>query len=109
MTKPFNPVELLARVKSQLRRYMVLGSVKIKDDILRAGDIELDDRARSVKLMGENQSDTERDGRLKFLMESRGKGFFARSEFDEKVWGEKAYGAEGANSRCTYNGICART
>ncbi len=61
VTKPFNPVELLARVKSQLRRYMVLGSVKIKDDILRAGDIELDDRARSVKLMGENVSlDTER-------------------------------------------------
>ena len=76
VTKPFNPVELLARVKSQLRRYMVLGSVKIKDDILRAGDIELDDRARSVKLMGENISLTPKEyGILKFLMENRGKVF----------------------------------
>ena len=95
VTKPFNPVELLARVKSQLRRYMVLGSVKIKDDILRAGDIELDDRARSVKLMGENISLTPKEyGILKFLMENRGKVFSPRAIY-ENVWGEKAYGAEG--------------
>ena len=95
VTKPFNPVELLARVKSQLRRYMVLGSVKIKDDLLRAGDIELDDRARSVKLMGENVSLTPKEyGILKFLMENRGKVFSPRAIY-EKVWGEKAYGAEG--------------
>ena len=95
VTKPFNPVELLARVKSQLRRYMVLGSVKIKDDILRAGDIELDDRARSVKLMGENISLTPKEyGLLKFLMENRGK-VFSPGAIYENVWGEKAYGAEG--------------
>ena len=95
VTKPFNPVELLARVKSQLRRYMVLGSVQIKDDILRAGDIELDDRARSVKLMGENVSLTPKEyGILKFLMENRGKVFSPRAIY-ENVWGEKAYGAEG--------------
>ena len=95
VTKPFNPVELLARVKSQLRRYMVLGSVKIKDDILRAGDIELDDRARSVKLMGENVSLTPKEyGILKFLMENRGK-VFSPGAIYENVWGEKAYGAEG--------------
>ena len=95
VTKPFNPVELLARVKSQLRRYMVLGSVKIKDDIFRAGDIELDDRARSVKLMGENVSLTPKEyGILKFLMENRGK-VFSPGAIYEKVWGEKAYGAEG--------------
>ena len=95
VTKPFNPVELLVRVKSQLRRYMVLGSVKIKDDILRAGDIELDDRARLVKLMGENVSLTPKEyGILKFLMENRGK-VFSPGAIYEKVWGEKAYGAEG--------------
>lgn len=89
VTKPFNPVELLARVKSQLRRYMVLGSVKIKDDILRAGDIELDDRARSVKLMGENVSLTPKEyGILKFLMENRGK-VFSPGAIYEKVWGKK--------------------
>lgn len=95
VTKPFNPVELLARVKSQLRRYMVLGSVQIKDDILCAGDIELDDRARSVKLMGESVSLTPKEyGILKFLMENRGK-VFSPGAIYEKVWGEKAYGAEG--------------
>ena len=95
VTKPFNPVELLARVKSQLRRYMVLGSVQVKDDILRAGDIELDDRARSVKLMGENVSLTPKEyGILKFLMENRGK-VFSPGAIYENVWGEKSYGAEG--------------
>lgn len=95
VTKPFNPVELLARVKSQLRRYMVLGSVKVKDDILRAGDIELDDRARSVKLMGDSVSLTPKEyGILKFLMENREK-VFSPGAIYENVWGEKAYGAEG--------------
>ena len=76
VTKPFNPVELLARVKSLLRTYMVLGSVQVKEHVLHAGDIELDDQARSVKLMGESVSLTPKEyGILKFLMENRGKVF----------------------------------
>ena len=46
VTKPFNPVELLARVKSQLRRYMQLGAAPVKKNILKIGDIELDDMAK---------------------------------------------------------------
>jgi len=53
ITKPFNPVEVSARVKSQLRRYMQLGSGTIKQQCFRIGGIELDDKAKSVTLDGE--------------------------------------------------------
>lgn len=54
VTKPFNPVELQARVKSQLRRYMQLGgSTKQERDVLAIGGIELCDRTKEVTLDGE--------------------------------------------------------
>ena len=48
ITKPFNPVEVQARVKSQLRRYMQLGGGAIRKDVLSIGGIELDDRSKEV-------------------------------------------------------------
>ena len=60
VTKPFNPVELQARVKSQLRRYMKLGGGNIKNDTVSIGGIELDDKAKEVTLDGENVSLTDR-------------------------------------------------
>ncbi|NLV85682.1 MAG: response regulator transcription factor, partial [Clostridiales bacterium] len=53
ITKPFNPVEVSARVKSQLRRYTQLGGAKLKPDSLSIGAIELDDKAKTVKADGE--------------------------------------------------------
>ena len=55
ITKPFNPVELQARVKSQLRRYMQLGggAVKEEKDVLTIGGIELNDRTKEVTLDGD--------------------------------------------------------
>ena len=53
VTKPFNPVELQARVKSQLRRYMKLGGGAIKEDVLSIGGIEVDDKAKEVTLDGD--------------------------------------------------------
>ena len=53
VTKPFQPVELLARVKSQLRRYMMLGGSLPKPENLSIGGIELDDKAKEVMLDGE--------------------------------------------------------
>ena len=53
VTKPFNPVELQARVKSQLRRYMMLGGGNVKRDILSVGGVEMDDKAKEVTLDGE--------------------------------------------------------
>lgn len=95
VTKPFNPVELLARVKSQLRRYMVLGAGNIEQHVLSVGDIELDDKAKTVKLMGEFVSLTPKEyGILKFLMEHP-KQVFSPKQIYSHVWDEAAYGTEG--------------
>ena len=71
VTKPFNPVELQARVKSQLRRYMLLGGGKAaQDDKLRIGGIELDDKSKEVTLDGEPVALTRTEyDILKLLME----------------------------------------
>lgn len=95
VTKPFNPVELLARVKSQLRRYMELGAGTVKKVALTVGDIELDDGAKSVSLMGEAVSLTPKEyGILKFLMEHP-RQVFSPKQIYCRVWGEDAFGAEG--------------
>ena len=56
ITKPFNPVEVSARVKSQLRRYMQLGAGNRQPEVMRCGAIELDDSAKKVTLDGEEVS-----------------------------------------------------
>lgn len=95
VTKPFNPVELLARVKSQLRRYMELGAGTMKKDSLQVGDIQLDDRAKKVALAGEPVSLTPKEyGILKFLMEHPGQVFSPKQIYSQ-VWDESAYGTEG--------------
>ena len=87
---------------------MVLGSVQVKEHVLHAGDIELDDQARSVKLMGESVSLTPKEyGILKFLMENRGKVFSPRAIY-EKVWGGKSLRSR-RNSRCTYKASARET
>ena len=53
ITKPFNPVEVAARVRSQLRRYVHLGGAPHRPEVLRCGGVELDDRAKAVTLDGE--------------------------------------------------------
>ena len=93
VTKPFNPIELLARVKAQLRRYFNFGGTNISPSVLTVGGIQLDDK--TVKLDGEpvNLTPTEYDI-LKLLMENRGK-VFSSSEIYAKVWKAEAYGADG--------------
>ena len=94
VTKPFNPVELQARVKSQLRRYMMLGSGVQKSDKNRMGGIELDDKAKEVTLDGEktNLTRTEYDI-LKLLMDHPGE-VFSPNQIYEKVWKDNPYGTE---------------
>ena len=53
VTKPFNPVELLARVKSQLRRYMQLGGAAANENVLTSGNIHLNDESKMVTVDGE--------------------------------------------------------
>ena len=95
VTKPFNPVELLARVKSQLRRYLELGSAPVRKSVFQIGDIELDDTAKEVRLMGEKVGLTPKEyGILKFFLEHPGQ-VFSPAEIYHAVWEETAYGAEG--------------
>lgn len=94
VTKPFNPVELQARVKSQLRRYMQLGGGKSGEDVMRIGGIELNDRTKEVSLDGEPVALTRTEyDILKLLMENPGK-VYSPNQIYELVWKDNPYGTE---------------
>lgn len=96
VTKPFNPVELLARVRSQLRRYLQLGGGQVRSSQIVIGSIALDDDAKAVTLDGEPVSLTPREyDILKLLMQNSGT-VFAPKEIYRRIWGEEPYGAENA-------------
>lgn len=94
VTKPFNPVEVQARVKSQIRRYMQLGGGSIKQENLVIGGIELDDRTKEVTLDGEKIALTRTEYEiLKLLMEHSGQ-VFSPNQIYESVWKDNPYGTE---------------
>ena len=94
VTKPFNPVELQARVKSQLRRYMQLGGGSLRKEVLTMGGIELDDRTKEVTLDGDKVALTRTEyDILKLLMENPGK-VFSPTQIYTQVWKDNPYGAE---------------
>ncbi len=94
ITKPFNPLELIARVKSQLRRYVDLGSLEKKKGICKTGGLVIDDEQKRVTLDGEQVLVTPIEyGILKFLTENAGK-VFSMEKIYEAVWKESAYNVE---------------
>ena len=97
ITKPFVPVEVLARVRSQLRRYDRLGSKpETVDGNLTVGGVTLDDRTKSVMVDGETVSLTPTEyAILHLLMANPGKVFSTKVLY-ESVWQETALGSEGA-------------
>lgn len=97
ITKPFVPVEVLARVRSQLRRYATLGSCpEPSKGSLTVGNVTLDDRTKSVIVDGETVSLTPTEyAILHLLMTNPGKVFSTRFLY-ESVWQETALGSEGA-------------
>lgn len=79
ITKPFNPVEVLARVRSQLRRYLQLGGGTVRPTSFVIGGIELDDNAKAVTVDGEPVSLTPKEyDILRFLMQNAGTVFTRR-------------------------------
>ena len=96
ITKPFVPVEVLARVRSQLRRYARLGSHTPTAHSLTIGGITLDDQAKTVTVDGEvvNLTPTEY-AILHLLMRNPGKVYSTKALY-EAVWNETALGSEGA-------------
>ncbi len=94
ITKPFNPMEVTARVRSHLRRYMMLGSGRIRQDVLRIGNIELDDSAKSVTVDGDPVSLTPTEFEiLRLLMQNPGKVFSPKSIY-QTIWKETPTGCE---------------
>ena len=94
ITKPFHPVELLARVRSQLRRYLQLGGNTIKENKLCLGGIELDDRSKQVSVDGEAVSLTPTEYDILKLLMSHPRKVFSPAEIYEQVWHESPLGFE---------------
>ena len=92
ITKPFNPIEVIARVRSQLRRYTSLGGMAKKASQFVIGGIVLDDEAKTVTVDGEQISLTPSEYNiLKMLMENPGR-VFSSAQIYERIWNEDAYG-----------------
>ena len=96
ITKPFNPVEMLARVRSQLRRYLHLGGGQVQPSTLVIGGICLDDNAKIVTVDGDTVSLTPKEyDILRFLMQNAGT-VFSPSEIYRLVWDDMPLNASGA-------------
>ena len=96
VTKPFNPVEVIARVKSQLRRYTTLGGKAAEpgDGALRNGSIVMDDGAKSVTVDGESVSLTPIEYNiLRLLLKNPGR-VYSTAQIYEQVWNDPALGSE---------------
>ncbi len=94
ITKPFNPLELIARVKSQLRRYVNLGSLEKKTGIFKSGGLMVDDEAKTVTVDGEQVPVTPIEyGIIKLLTEHAGK-VFSMDRIYEAVWNEPSFSPE---------------
>lgn len=96
ITKPFEPMEVVARVRSQLRRYTSLGSRSQSPDVITIGAVSLDDPAKTVTVDGDPVSLTPSEyGILRLLMRNPGK-VFSSVQIYEAVWNETGVGSESA-------------
>jgi len=96
IVKPFNPAEVMARVRSQLRRYMRLGGGEVAPDIVRLGGIEIDDGAKLVTVDGEQVTLTPREYDILYLLITNPGKVYSPKQIYRTVWGEEPYGAENA-------------
>ena len=103
VTKPFNPLELTARVRSHLRRYINLGNmsdanssstVEDKNAILRSGGLELNQETKAVILDGDDVKVTPIEYKILELLLSNQGRVFSSHELYERVWQEDAYNCE---------------
>lgn len=94
VTKPFNPLELVARVKSQLRRYTTLSSTAQGETTYEAGGLVINDDLKKVTVDGEEVKLTPIEYNiLLLLMKNKGK-VFSISQIYEAIWNEEAIGAD---------------
>ncbi len=96
ITKPFDPMELVARVRSHLRRYTTLGSMDRPADVLTNGGIEMDDNAKTVTVDGEPVALTPIEySMLRLFLQHPGQVFSIKQIYSQ-VWNESPIGSENA-------------
>ena len=95
ITKPFNPLELIARVNSQIRRYVSFGAMEKKDNknIYKTGELILDDETKKVTVDGKEVKLTATEFNiLKFLLKNKGKVYSIPQIYENvKLWSRKYY------------------
>lgn len=96
LSKPFNPLELVARVKSHLRRYTQLGNMSVQDDsrVFCCRDLRIDDINKEVTLAGELIKLTPIEYNILRLLVKNAGRVFSINEIYEEIWNEKAIGAD---------------
>lgn len=95
VTKPFNPLELVARVKSQLRRYTKLGGMEVENsNLLVNGSITMDREQKIVMVDGENVRLTPTEFKIMQLFMENPGIVFSSAQIYERVWDEDAYSTE---------------
>ena len=94
ITKPFNPLEVNARVHSQLRRYLHFGSNVSQSEVYVVDGIELDDKGKEVKVDGNVVSLTPKEFEILKLMMKEPEKVFSPKQIYQEVWKEEPYGAD---------------
>ncbi len=94
ITKPFNPIEVEARVRSQLRRYLQLGGGEVRADSYTIGSIELNDRTKEVTVDGEAVSLTPKEYEILKLLMSNPDKVYSPKEIYRHVWREEPLSSE---------------
>jgi DNA-binding response OmpR family regulator len=94
ITKPFNPLELIARVKSQLRRYTTFGSLETKSSVYQSGGLSIDDESRTVTVDGEEVHLTPVQYKIVRLLTANAGKVFTIEDIYEKVWNEPSFNPE---------------
>ena len=94
VTKPFNPLELIARVKSQLRRYVTLGTYDGKNKVIDLNGLALDQASKEVTAHGEPVKLTPIEYKIIELLMTNAGRVFSINDIYERVWKEPSYNAE---------------
>lgn len=95
VTKPFNPLELVARVKSNLRRYTTLGSLNVDNNaIFQVGGLVMNDETKEVTVDGEPVKLTPIEYNILLLLVKNAGRVFSIDQIYENIWNEEAIGAD---------------
>lgn len=94
VTKPFNPLELIARVKSQLRRYVTLGTYEGTEKVIQCNGLAVDPSAKEVTVDGEPVKLTPTEYKIVELLIRNAGRVFSINEIYERVWNEPGFNAE---------------